>query len=342
MYSLCAQSDLCGTSSPDKLLHVTQDMMRHPAMDDPLMVRLFVHICAYTDGTGAVITPDDARQALGFIENFYEPHGICFVLAGVDQINNTQLLVVHDDDEDLLLPYLISGCVDIFVHDRLFIDDVERGGRSWDIPNTYMSITDDNFNQETDALSAHELGHCFGLYHVHEDNGGSELVDRTGICSNCENAGDLLCGTAADPYIDGDLDEYTTNCVYTGSLQDVCDNTFNPDPLNIMSYAPGACWEHFTSDQGARMRSFLLNDGDLEDCVSPSSVIFNPATNITISSGWEIHTAHNDIVIQAVNYKISGAAYGFFGASATTILQHTHFEPSTGFVLIDPANPLCD
>jgi hypothetical protein len=340
--SSSAQSNLCGTKSPDKLRHVTPDMMRNPAMDDPIMIRLFVHICANSDGSGAVVSADSVRIALAFIENFFEPHGICFILGGIDQVNNTDLVSVDDDDEDLLLQYLIPGCIDIFVHDQLFIDGESFGGRSWDIPNTYMSITNNHMNGTNHPLCAHELGHCLGLYHTHEDTGGSELVNRTGICSNCSIAGDLLCDTPADPYIDGDLNNHVTNCVYTGSAEDACDESFAPDVLNIMSYAPVACWDYFTNQQGARMRSFALNDSDLEECVSPSSVIFSVSTNTVVFDGWAIHTAHNDIVVQAQNYEIVGTAHGFFGAQATTILQHVHFAPSTGYVHITPRNPLCD
>jgi len=333
--------DQCGNKAPKELIHVTQEMLRNPAMDDPLMVRLFVHIVANSDGTDAVITADSARAALGFIENFYESHGICFILAGINQVNSTDLMSVDDEDEGLLLQFLIPGCIDIFVHDQVFSDGEAFGGRSWDIPNTYLSIRDDHFNQSTDILAAHELGHCLGLYHTHQ--GGGETVDRTGICANCLSAGDLLCDTPADPYEDGDLSNFMSGCTYTGNLFDDCsEEDYNPDVQNIMSYAPGSCWEYFSSDQGARMRAFLLNDSDLEECVSPSSVIFNPATNTVVFAGWAIYTAHHEIIVTAENYEIVGSAHGFFGAPATTVLQHVHFGPSTGYVHITPRNPLCD
>ena len=44
---------------------------------------------------------------------------------------------------------------------------------------------------------AHELGHYFSLLHTHETIFGLEYVNG----SNCENRGDLLCDTPADPNI---------------------------------------------------------------------------------------------------------------------------------------------
>lgn len=50
------------------------------------------------------------------------------------------------------------------------------------------------------STTAHEMGHCLGLYHTFQ--GGDENVARSGNCANCTTTGDGLCDTEADPHSD--------------------------------------------------------------------------------------------------------------------------------------------
>jgi hypothetical protein len=117
---------------------------------------------------------------------------------------------------------------------------------------------------------------------------------------------------------------------------------FQPDPLNIMSYGDVWCFEYFSDGQGDRMRAIVLDDDDLLACKTQENVTFSILTNNIVIDGWDVYSAHNAIVIQGLNYEIAAAAGGFFGAPSTTVLPKVHFAPLSEYVLITPANNLCD
>lgn len=90
----------------------------------------------------------------------------------------------------------------------------------------------------------HEMGHFFSLGHTFEGN-GIENVDG----SNCQTAGDGLCDTPADPFVDGDpMSDYINgNCEFINTKQDANGEYYTPDVGNIMSYYDcakcGFTWE---------------------------------------------------------------------------------------------------
>jgi hypothetical protein len=100
-----------------------------------------------------------------------------------------------------------------------------------------------------ESIFAHEVGHFFSLYHTHgKTNFGTtdELVDG----SNCLTAGDNICDTPADPNLYKKVD---STCVYTGAETDLQGDPFEPDPANIMSYAPRHCKDYLSPGQYERI-----------------------------------------------------------------------------------------
>lgn len=132
------------------------------------------------------------------------------------------------------------------------------------------------------TVLAHEIGHFFGLFHTHETAAGVELVNR----SNCETAGDLICDTPADP----NLSIVGLNgCTYEGNFTDRNGDRYNPDPSNIMSYAPLSCTSRFSPGQNDLM-NFYLESTDLADFITdcdffPDFAIKEENTINTIASG---------------------------------------------------------
>lgn len=102
----------------------------------------------------------------------------------------------------------------------------------------------------TDKMAlSHEMGHFFGLYNTFETTAGQgpELVNR----NNCENTGDLLCDTEADPGFGG--------CTYTGTTKDTPNGSYYyPLIGNIMSMNSPTCKCGFTTDQFNRMAKQFL------------------------------------------------------------------------------------
>jgi Metallo-peptidase family M12B Reprolysin-like len=136
--------------------------------DAPYMLKLFVVIFANNDGTDVAATQADVRRQIANMSNFYAPHNICFALGAIQQVNSTALNGMDaDDEESLLEPYIRAGYITIFVHNSLFDDEGTLNGNAYGIPNYYLSIVGSAV-ADTDNIStlAHEMGHCFGLYHT--------------------------------------------------------------------------------------------------------------------------------------------------------------------------------
>ena len=100
----------------------------------------------------------------------------------------------------------------------------------------------------------HELGHYFDLYHTHETAFGKECTDE----SNCDIAGDLVCDTAADPNVRGEVSP--DSCVWNGAQEPICGGAnYNPPVRNVLSYATSTCRDQFTPGQHARAFATLVN-----------------------------------------------------------------------------------
>ena len=121
-------------------------------------------------------------------------------------------------------------------------------------PNQYYDvIVMDNqcTNSSVNQTLAHEFGHHFNLIHTHGPENGV-LTDELVTGTNCSSAGDRLCDTPADPQLSSS-NVSNVNCLYSGTAMDEYGFLFQPDPSNIMSYAPQVCRDNFTIEQYARM-----------------------------------------------------------------------------------------
>lgn len=151
-----------------------------------------------------------------------------------------------------------KGCINVLV-----VKDLRKGKGS--INGVYNSVTDAVIikqNVSTSTLS-HEIGHFLGLMHPHRNwkkgKRKQESVSRTrkvkGLFRkglNCENNGDALCDTPAEP----NLASYTNNrCQYTGgNYKDNWGDRYYPNTNNIMSYTKNReCRNNFTKGQIAVM-----------------------------------------------------------------------------------------
>jgi hypothetical protein len=105
---------------------------------------------------------------------------------------------------------------------------------------------------------SHEFGHYFSLLHTFETGNGLELADG----SNCSTAGDGVCDTPADPFIEGQPTELYVdgNCHFIFAGQDANGDYYDAISGNIMSYYPDDCACGFTHDQLKKMALHYLSN----------------------------------------------------------------------------------
>ena len=340
----------CGTPTPATPFIVEVDEAQSRRNAVPIMMKIFVHIIANDNGTNTACGDSSIMRQLENLQEFYAPHSICFQLLGMDTIPSTDLNNHNADTEEMdLFPHLVDNAITIFVHRDLFNNVEDLNGSAYGIPNTYLSLSRGAVTSiDNRSTLAHEMGHCFGLYHTFETAFGEEEVPRSGDCKNCGQAGDFLCDTEADPhseeYDTGDF--INTACNYFGSLARECDDIdyeYQMDPHNIMAYGRRECRDIFTNGQGTRANATILTYAPLINRTSPLTVVLNQNANINISSGTFAHGAVNSITVQGNEYEVSGSAQGYFNAPFVTIKPNVHFNPGTGgSCLVSVHNPVCD
>jgi hypothetical protein len=101
------------------------------------------------------------------------------------------------------------------------------------------------------------LGHYFDLDHTFSGE-GIELANG----SNCSTAGDGICDTPADPYVDTEpVSDYVDgNCIFISKKKDVNGQFYDPDVSNIMGYYQQCRCLKFTHDQYAKMANHYLSN----------------------------------------------------------------------------------
>lgn len=349
-FSLKAQTDICGTKAGDKPIIFSKEQQQKIntilAINQPFTIKLAVTVFADDNGTNRAATDADIKRQIQNMVNQYQVHNICFVLMSISQVNNTDLnnhnITDNEstDESSEVIPFLVNGHLNIFIHKTL----PGLNGLAYNIPNTYLSLKSGAVADITNITTmAHEMGHCFGLYHTFEtwENTKKENVARSGSCKNCSSDGDVLCDTPADD--DGGVDAM---CNYIGAGKDDCNTNFVPMTSNIMGYGNRGCRTTFTADQGLRMRSFLINHSPLYQLLvndifyipnSPNLAFYYPYGN-------DQYVGRDLLIINNFAnsiYDVSGDSKQLLISKKVILKPGTRLHPSTGKVHIT-TNPYCN
>ena len=153
----------------------------------------------------------------------------------------------------------------------------------------------------------HELGHYFSLYHTHgKTNNGT--TDEFVNGSNCQNTGDDLCDTPADPNLSGKV---SSSCVYTANERDANGDVFRPDPSNIMAYSPDICQNYFSPQQFERIRRGFETGRNYLNFTTDDLLVAFSQTSTEVCVG-------ESIKFSAVGFGIDNWRWEFEGGSPAT------------------------
>ena len=246
------------------------------------VIRLALHQVNKSDSTGG-FSWATIDNWVSLLPSAFAGSDICFTVVRKTTINNT---TYHDigflDDStpewiQLLGTDMSTDAIDIYFINHKNIGGLGTGfimGYQTTRPTITLgkSFRDPkNSNNEINIVGTqvitHEMGHCLGLFHTHQESFGIENIPRTGSSTNCSTTGDLLCETPADFNLKVNVDFVNDQtCAYVGSkTRDGF--TYAPDPLNYMSYTFPTCMSHFFNEQISRMRNFILNTTNLDNFI---------------------------------------------------------------------------
>jgi Pregnancy-associated plasma protein-A len=341
LHAAIAQKSDCGTRTPaiPLLVNPAWESQLRIQYTSPLLMKVFVRVIANDDGTLRAAQDTSVMKQLENMRQFYAAHDICFILAGIEQLNSTDLNTHNaDTEEGDLAAFLIPGLLNIFIHRTLFDDKGSLNGIAYGIPNYYLSVVSSAINETGNnvgnrSTTAHEMGHCFGLLHTFETNYGVENIRRSAPCVNCFSAGDLLCDTEADPHSDTyNTANEITNCVFSDpSTTQNCNGSqlqYRMNPRNVMAYGERTCRDLFTDGQGGRARSFINNTLILQQCIAPDTD--NVTASQTIGSGREFIIARNAVTINANSFIVNNSARVNISCNNEVVIKPgATFSPTT-------------
>lgn len=232
----------CGTDSPTSLISYS-DAENARTATESYCVDIFFYVVRTSLGTNAFSLPD-TDAIIQNLNQYYSPLNIVLNNAGIDFIDDTDLLVIDASSSgttleetrlyntknrsDAISYYIVQG----FTRENLL-------GRAEAVLSNKLMIRHD---QVLTTVSPHELGHCFNLAHPFQGTlagttGCAEALDG----SNCKDCGDKVCDTPATSSTSSD---------------------------NIMSLSLSAT--QLTNGQGIRIRNALGKESILANVTSGS------------------------------------------------------------------------
>ena len=308
--------DFCGTSdSFPNFLDTVSYAPTKVANNEPYVVRLFVHIVRDSKCKKG-LTDQQVADAINILIEDFSPHGICFMVADIDEICDSVYYVDLnvDSSEHIALFKKYSQGIGFFGVDVFLLGPDSKytgtsgGGIAEFFPGSAFLVAGNasdiglpNVIVPVSHYISHEMGHCLGLYHTFRGSCNWDACQEDPGGTNCNTCGDLVCDTPADPQWFGvdpitcvwdSLNKNNTYCVgkVHCSYKNIPVLCYHPDTSNIMAYISPICMNHFTPGQGKRMRE-MLNYRPPEFFI-PDSLVFD---SLIVTNGKNEH-------YEALNY----------------------------------------
>ena len=279
---MSAQDEPCGTiSTPESEAYFNRMKNQIEQLENEFMSRtatqrsstaltsvpIKAHIIRQTDQSGG-LTELELSDALGIVNTFYANADLNFFLCeAINYIDDDVLYDFQTEDQNqMITDNGIDNVVNIYFANSVTSSDSGNAlcGYAY-FPGGPETILMDNSCTINGSTLAHEIGHFFGLNHTHGPS-NSELTDELVDGSNCNEAGDNICDTNADPQLSSIVVDF--ECNYTGNTVDSNNDFFVPNPLNIMSYSRKSCRTEFSDQQYARMNAIYQTSRNNLNCPS--------------------------------------------------------------------------
>ena len=250
------EAGFCGTESTAKMrqlldahraeINAYERKPERMSTDFPVTI----HIIRKEDGTGG-FEVDALFSLIDEANVLLSPANISLsVCDTVRYIDSDQFYDFYKPDESsLFYPTYEPNTLNLYISNSItYSSGQTRCGYAYFPGWKDMVMVDQNCMTDGSTF-IHEIGHYFGLYHTHGNS--NSTTDELNDLSNCYIAGDDVCDTPADPFLAYTVD--TATCAYIGSGTDENGEPYNPDPSNLMSYAPKVCKAQFSEGQYDRM-----------------------------------------------------------------------------------------
>lgn len=260
-------------------------------------VLLTIHLVQASGANSPGISSQEVEAAVDKANLFFGSAGLYFSICGSPRLINGAFAYNVSSAAELNRANYVANTINIYFVDEIFTSNIDQSPLGFAYLPYFSKIEDRIVVMAKSATNdggvfIHELGHFYGLYHTHESGFGLELVDG----SNCEESGDLLCDTPADPnlLIPGSM----AGCSYVGSFVDPNGDLYRPPSTNFMSYTTPSCMRQFTNQQKNLIRSIHQT----ENSYLASNCDFYPDFAITTDLEDQTITSIQDVL---VNYDFT-------------------------------------
>ncbi len=205
------------------------------------------------EGDSLGVEQDSIAAVLARVNDLFAPICVDFQICELKIIDNYQYDTVQTYEwDELQVTYHQANKINIFwVGEFEFENELCGVAALGGIANTENGgILMKKGECVHEMAIAHELGRYFGVPYTFGD--GEERTEELVKSSNCEESGDLICDTPADPFLIEDepaqyVDE--AKCRFTNQDRDDEGEWYVPQVGNIMSYYPDTCKCFFTDGQ---------------------------------------------------------------------------------------------
>ncbi len=306
--------------------------------DDPIAIRLYIHLVRLGNGSGGV-SPSDLIWQQAALDQVFNSHNIFFDYC-VREVNCADCWLGGSTGRQAIKELFITDGLDDGINVFLFPQSFSLTSEAEDVGSKNC------FSNVSFSGTAHEIGHCLGLFHTHQgsecpptiDTEYAPYYDSFSVLvpgANCETAGDMICDTPAEPRC---YSLVGSNCQFSNPtpILDYVGNPYiDPDNVlgkNIMSY--NICRTEFTPDQVKRIRDILADDMILGAVVSP----FSHITHMTGTASWTTPRYFNhDLIVDG--FLTISTEVGFTAGHG--IIVNGSLKVDGGKLTISPFNDPC-